>query len=453
VFDDYRGMPLEAKYLILQSIMPSFAYGMFYMDISYFLTTIQGLPYGTMGIIITLMGVSTFISSILLGIAADKYGRRRLYIIGNIIASSIIALFALTTNPAILITAALLEGISEGAFSASGSALIAEKAGDKRRTSIFSLFGFVQNIAFGMGSIILLTVAFFETAGFTTAQSHTILYVTLAALSLTSTLFMLKITESKTLKKLVQPTKGELVKKSWVRRLPKRLQKLGDMMPKKLARVKQKYILAGDRFLTRLRRAGYMMPQKSGKVIIKYVLASAIVAFGAGLIVPLMTAWLKAQYGVSDAISGPILGVANIVIGVATLAAPPLAKKIGLVKAIVVTQGFSTLFMFLTPLQPGYLSASFVYTVRAFLMNMASPLQQSMIMGLVAEDERGAASGVSAAFWRLPNALSTSIGASLIGIGLLAAPFFLAGTFYIVSIALFWSFFRNTKLPEEQKTT
>jgi len=109
--------------------------------------------------------------------------------------------------------------------------------------------------------------------------------------------------------------------------------------------------------------------------------------------------------------------------------------------------------MFATPLSPDYLSASFVYTARAFLMNMASPLQSSMIMGLVAEDERGTASGVSAAFWRLPNAISTFIGASLIGIGLLAAPFFLAGMFYVISIALFWLFFRKTRMPEEHKTT
>jgi MFS family permease len=395
-------MPKEATYLIIQSILPSLAYGMFYTDLSYFLTTVQGLPDYLMGIIITLMGVSTFISSIILGIAADKYGRKKLYITGNIIASSIIALFALTTNTAILLTAALLEGIAEGSFSASSSALMAEKAGDQRRTSVFSLSAFMNNIAFGVGSFILLIGAFFETLGFTAVESHEILYVTLATLSLTSTLIMLKVTESKTLK-------------------------------------------------TRQTSLRALLPQKSKNTIIKYVLCSAIIAFGAGMIVPLMTRWLNKQYGVSDAISGPILGAANIIIGVATLAAPSLARKIGLVKAIVVTQGLSTLFMFLTPLQPGYLSASFVYTVRAFLMNMASPLQQSMIMGLVAEDERGAASGVSAAFWRLPNALSTSIGAFLIGVGSLAAPFFLAGSFYIISIGLFWLYFRNTKLPEETK--
>ena len=73
-----------------------------------------------------------------------------------------------------------------------------------------------------------------------------------------------------------------------------------------------------------------------------------------------------------------------------------------------------------------------------------------MIMGLVAEDERGAASGVSSALWRLPSALSSFVGAWLIGMGLLAAPFFLAGLFYIVSIGLFWYYFRHTKMPEEK---
>jgi MFS family permease len=83
-------------------------------------------------------------------------------------------------------------------------------------------------------------------------------------------------------------------------------------------------------------------------------------------------------------------------------------------------------------------------------MNMASPLSQSMIMGLVAEEERGAASGLSGALWRLPNALSTFIGAWLMGIGFLAEPFFIAGLFYILSIMLFWSYFKKAKMPEEQ---
>ena len=64
-------------------------------------------------------------------------------------------------------------------------------------------------------------------------------------------------------------------------------------------------------------------------------------------------------------------------------------------------------------------------------------------MGIVVEDERGAASGVSSAVWSLPNALSSFVGAYLMALGFLAAPFFLSAIFYVVSIALFWYFFRK----------
>jgi predicted MFS family arabinose efflux permease len=82
-------------------------------------------------------------------------------------------------------------------------------------------------------------------------------------------------------------------------------------------------------------------------------------------------------------------------------------------------------------------------------MNMATPIAQSMIMGLVTEDERGAASGINTAMWRLPNALSTSIGAALMGAGFLIEPFFISGILYSASIVLFWLFFKKTKMPEE----
>jgi MFS family permease len=397
----YGGLSKEAKYLIYQSILPAVAYGMFYTDISYFLTSVQGLSYGFMGIVVTVMGISTFAASIPLGIAADRYGRKKMLVIGNVIAGLIIALFAVTTDPAVLLVAAVFEGVSEAAFSASSGALLAEKAADKQRNSVFALFGFAQSISYGVGALAIPGVVVFQMLGFT-GNSHALLYVLLAMLSLASTIILVKITEAKRKK----PT------------------------PEKTAAAK-------------------VIHRESQKTLAKYVLTSAIIAFGAGLVVPLMTAWLSAAYGIPDTVSGPILGVASLFIGVATLAAPILAKKMGLIKSIVLTQAISTIFMFLTPLSPNYALASTVYTVRAFLMNMASPMSQSMIMGLVDEDVRGAASGVNAALWRLPNALSTYIGAFLMGSGELKLPFYVATLLYSVSIVLFWYYFRKTKMPEE----
>jgi len=403
LFDAYRGLNKEAKYLIYSGVLPAIAYGMFYTDISYFLTSVQGLSIYFMGLIVTAMGISTFAASIPLGIAADRYGRKNMLILGTVIAGIIIAVFALTTNTVILLTAAVFEGISEAAFSASSGAWLAEKVEHNQRNGAFSLFGFAQSMAYGVGAVILFGVGSF---GFLGLSGHAFLYVLLGLTSLLSLLFLIRVKESKRANR------------------PK-LQANADDTARK----------------------------ESRSVLTKYVLSSAIIAFGAGMVVPLMAEWLKLQYGIPDAVSGPILGLTSFAIGVATLAAPFLAKKFGLVKAIVVLQISSTVFMFATPLFPSYILASTVYTLRAFLMNMASPLSQSMIMGLVAEDQRGAASGVNAALWRLPNALSTYVGAYLMAMGFLSLPFFAAGLLYMLSIFLFWEFFKKTKMPEETVTS
>ncbi len=397
----YAGMPKEVKYLIYASIMPSVVFGLIFTDLSYFLNIVQGVPLDFVGIVLSSMAISYFVASIFLGIAADIYGRKKLLILGSVLASVILAVLALTTNPILLIVAAIFEGISEAAVFTSSNALFADKAGNEKRTSIFSLYGFVQSIGFGLGSFVISFVAVFELIGFTHMESHVLLYVFIAILSIVSTFIMLKVSESKRLKK----TETGIID---------------------------------------------LLPRKSKGVLLKYVLSGAIVAFGAGMVVPLMTSWFNLQYGISDTISAPILAVSSVLIGLAILIAPPLAKRFGLVKAIVITQTASTVFMFLTPFSPSYALAGFVYSLRALLMNMSSPLSQSMIMGLVAEDERGAASGISGALWRLPNALSTALGAWLMGIGLLAEPFFIASAFYIVSIMLFWVYFRKVKMPEEE---
>jgi MFS family permease len=404
MLSSYQGISKDAKLLVYQSILPSVAFGLFFTDISYFLTTVQGLSYSFMGLVITVMGITTFVVSIPLGLAADKYGRKKTLIVGNLVSGLTLLVFAFTKSPVILIVAAVLEGVSEAAFSTSSGAWLAEKTDNAKRTSVFSLYGFAQSLSFGIGSLAIVGIVLFELIGFSNTLSHSLLYATFAILCLLSSLLLVKIPESYKTNKITTPSSNS---------------------------------------------DNQHRSKQSMRIIAKYVISSAIIALGAGMVVPLMTAWLHLRYGLPDTISGPILGIVSIVIAVATLAGPPLAKKFGLVKAIVLTQAASTIFMFATPLSSSYIIASSTYTVRAFLMNMASPLSQSMIMGLVDESDRGMASGINTALWRLPNALSTFIGAYLMSIGQLAAPFYIASILYSISIALFWYYFRKTKLPEE----
>ncbi|MFI5404831.1 MAG: MFS transporter [Candidatus Gagatemarchaeaceae archaeon] len=398
MFSEYRGIPRQAKFLVYLSFIPNIAIGLIYTDLSYFLPTIQGLSPTLTGITISVMGLTVLAESIPLGVLADRYGRRKMLIIGNLCASLSLIGFALTTNFALYIVIAILEGTGEAAYAVSVGALIAEKAGDEKRTSAFSLLAFFGWIAGALGASVITSVTAFQSLGLDLREGHILLYVIVGLLNLSITPVILRVSES-----------------------------------------------------TKYANQTGVLPRKSGAVLVKFLAYSVIIALGAGLFVPIMVFWFGKAYGVPDTVSGPVLGVTNLLTAGVVFMSPALARKFGLVKATVITQASSTIFMVLIPSSPTFAIAAGIYLVRVFLMNLSNPLTQSLIMGLVAPDERGKASGITASLWRLPNSISVVIGLTLIGEGMLDLPFYLATVLYVVGIALFWFLFKDARLPEEVK--
>jgi predicted MFS family arabinose efflux permease len=170
-----------------------------------------------------------------------------------------------------------------------------------------------------------------------------------------------------------------------------------------------------------------------------------MIALGAGFIIPLIPTWFYLRFSVTDAFSGPVVAFSSILMGLAAIASPGIAKRMGLVIGIVATQLASTLFLVLTPWSPTPLIAASVYVVRSMLMNMSSPLADSLLMNLVAQDERATASALNAVVWRLPNAASTVFGAAALSAGNLSLPFYLCTVLYFVSITLFYMLFRKVE--------
>jgi len=390
---EYGGIPSQARLLIYLSFVPNVAIGFIYTDLSYFLPKFQGIGAG---IPITVMGVTLVVLSFPFGIIADRVGRIKMLVLGNICASLSLVGFALVSNYALVLLIAVLEGTGEAAYAVSFVALIADKSGDEKRTPAFSLLAFIGWVAGALGGFIIYSVDALHSVGLSLKEAHVVLFVVIGILSLSMSPFVVKIGEEST-------------------------------------RARRREIL----------------PRKSWRVIAKYGAYSVIIAVGAGLFVPLMAFWFSQAYGVSDDLSGLVLGLTSLLTAGVVFVAPWLARKMGLVKATVLTQAASTIFMVVLPSAPSFGVAASIYIVRVFLMNLSNPLTQSLIMGLVSPDERGMAAGVSAAIWRLPNALSTFVGYDMMNAGLLALPFYYATVLYVVGIGAFWFMFKDAKLPEE----
>ena len=397
MFSDYRGIPRQAKLLIYLSFIPNVAIGFLYTDLVYFLVQFKGIAPTPAGLVITVIGATLAIEGIPMGILADRFGRRRLLVLGNLCASLSLIGFALTSNLILILMVAILQGTGEAAYAVSVFALLAEKATNEKRTPAFSLLNSLGWIASALGSAAISSVNLFENIGLDLGQAHVLLFVVVGLLNLLVTvLILLGVSEGTTYER----TEG-------------------------------------------------ILPRKSGGVLVRFLVYSTLIALGAGLFVNSMTFWFLAAYGVPDSVSGPVLGLMSLLTAGVVFMSPRLARRFGLVKATVMTQGPAILLMVAVPLSPTFAISATFYILRFFLSNLSGPLTQSLLMGLVAPEERGKAAGITASFIRLPNGMSTTVGMTLIGQGLLALPFYIAAVIYVVAIGFFWVLFRNARVPEE----
>jgi len=83
LLSEYAGISKQARLLVYLNFVPSIAVGFIYTDLSYFLPKIQGLPSPWPWLTITVMGLTLVVESIPFGMIADRYGRRRMMVLGT----------------------------------------------------------------------------------------------------------------------------------------------------------------------------------------------------------------------------------------------------------------------------------------------------------------------------------------------------------------------------------
>lgn len=144
------------------------------------------------------------------------------------------------------------------------------------------------------------------------------------------------------------------------------------------------------------------------------ILVQVMIGAGAGLFIPYFNIYFVQGLKASPALFGLLNGGATAITALLTLVAPWLARRMGKINTVVVTQVSSIPLLItigLTPLLP---LAATLYLFRQGLMDMSTGVLQVFSMEAVAERYRGIAnSGYQAAFL-VPWALTAPIGGLII---------------------------------------
>ncbi|QLH75002.1 MAG: MFS transporter [Methanomassiliicoccales archaeon] len=388
-------VPSKVKWLIILTSFVAIGHGFLITAVSAYLPE-MGISSEQVGAILGASGLAMVICAIPFGILSDRIGRKKVLMVGLVTTPPVLLICSISHSAELFLVANILMGISEGAFLSAWNAMIADQTTVDNRDLAFSMSFIVYGGFTGLGFALPVSFPFIQDiTGLSSVEVHSYAFLVLGLLSVISPITIWRLL------------------RDYKERAPS-------------VRVKR----------------GLLKPN-SKRALLRFSVNNMLIGLGAGLIIPLVPTWLFLEYGVPDTYSGPLLALSSITIGFAAIFSAGIAHKLGPVKAIVLTQASSTIFMFAIPFMPGATEAAAVYLVRAALMNMAGPIMDAYLMGIIDKDDRGIASAINSIIWRLPNSATTIIGGILLASGYYALPFILASTIYLIAITAFYINFKD----------
>ena len=363
-----------------------FAYGFLSVVLALYLIK-SGFDDVFMGLLFSLTLVGDAGISLLLTTTADRFGRRKTLIIGAILMMAAGVAFILTSNPLLLIIAAIIGVISPsgneiGPFLPVEQAMLSQLVPKNQRTAVFAWYSLIGSLATAFGALaggFLATLL--QGRGMSPLDSYRVI---LFGYAIIGGILALAFTGLSDACEAVHTT------------APTELQS----------------------------RFGL---HRSRGVVAKLSMLFSLDAFAGGFVLQsFMAYWFHVRFGADEAALGSIFFGANLLAGFSALFAVPLAKKIGLIRTMVFTHLPSNILLILVPLMPNFPLAISMLLLRFSISQMDVPTRQAYTMAVVDPDERSAAAGITGIARSVGASLSPVVAGALLSVSM-GAPFIVAG--------------------------
>jgi predicted MFS family arabinose efflux permease len=180
-------------------------------------------------------------------------------------------------------------------------------------------------------------------------------------------------------------------------------------------------------------------------VVWKLAALFSVDSFAGGLVInALLALWLFERFGMSLGAAGAFFFWTGLLSAASQLAAPLVARRIGLVNTMVFTHIPASLCLIAAAFAPSLGWALGLLLVRSALSQMDVPARSAFVMSVVTPQERPAAASLTAVPRSLASAAGPAIAGSMFAAGAMAAPLVACGVLKIAyDLALFAGFRRT----------
>lgn len=372
-----------------------------------------GFPETLNGKIIAMTSLASAIMLVPAGFLSDRFGRKKIIIIGAVVAAGTLFYRSLMVSEQSLVYAAFFTGLFMALVQVSGIPFLAENSNASERMHLFSIHFSLMTLAGVVGSLGGGVLADLLHALGGLSVEDAIMYV----LVIGATIFTLGLLP--------------LTKLNSVGNKATSLNIPNDNPNDKRTTEPSSF-------------------RKNLKIIILFGFANLLIGTGSGLVIPYLNLYFSNRFDASNSYVGLILSLGSAMTAVAMLLGPALVKRVGKVKALVIFQLLSIPFLFITGYTNSLLIASIAFLMRQALMNAGNPIQSAIAMELVQDKYKGLANSVNQMVfnvgWASTGAISTGLVMTFGFYWGYAYTFTITGVLYLIASTYFFLVFGRKKL-------
>ncbi len=376
-----------------------------------------------LGLVNSMPSAAGLIFGLLVGRISDRIGRKPSLIIGIGFASLFMLAQITFHQPVIIAASAFLTGIFGMLFLVSQAPLMMKLSGIENRTMLFSLTYGLQTISGAVGALFAGQLpALFGALLKVQEHSSTAYQAVLVTSVLLGTTSLIPV---------------------WMMKEPPAHSSRNTLDPSTFRRSSRAEEVASNS------SSGKKLSPALVALTAKMTVPQILIGFGAAILIPYMNVFFKDRFNISDSDLGILFSVSSLLIGIGSLLAPWLSTRLGgKVRAIVVTQSGSLIFLLMTGFSPFLWLSSIGFLLRTALMNMSSPLYSAFCMECTPEHHQGFVNSILNLSWNLGWAVGPFIS-GIVQENYGFAPLFITtSVLYFLAITLAWTFFKNAeKVP------
>lgn len=396
-----RSFGRDARLYIASTTVGSFSWGISSVIFNLYLVEAQ-ISEDFIGFFLSVAMFTTASIAILAGLFSDRTSRKRIVLVAGFVSLAAVGVQYVVLDRFLLLLSQVFIGITSAFSQVSWGSYISDLSTDEERAHLFGISSGISLLSLLAGNLVGgflpdLFQDWFLLPDLLTCYRYTLL-LTLVPLALSSVLVLFMTADQPRARALPRPGSSR-------------------------------------RFNVRnVTHWGF---------IGRYALTVTVVGLGAGMIVQFFNIFFSEAYEVPSWLMGMIFGINTTVLAVGSFLSPAIADHLGKVKAVVLTEALSVPFLIMLSIQtPLYLAVT-AFVMRNVLMNMGGPVSNAFFMEGLAREERATAIGIVSTGDQFVRGVAANIGGWMLSQRMFREPYMITTALYILSIALFYRFFRG----------